>query len=164
MSVDPKLLAAHDFFRGMPGGYLGLLATTASEVRYPEGHRMFREGGSADRFWAILSGQVRLDLPAPGRGHIPVEFFGRGAIVGWSWLFPPRTWRFGAYVTMPLTALEFDAALVRTHCAAHPGLGAELNARFTQLILGRLQSTRLRLVDAAEHEEHRAYDAYDHAV
>ncbi|MDX6744339.1 Crp/Fnr family transcriptional regulator [Actinocorallia sp. A-T 12471] len=153
MGVDAKLLAGHEFFRGMQGGHLSVLATTATPVVFPEGHRIFREGASADRFWALLSGQVRLDLLTPGRGHIPVDFFGRGSILGWSWLFPPRTWRFGATATMPVTALEFDAALVRTHAAANPSLGAELNARFTQVILGRLQATRIRLIDAAEHRD-----------
>ncbi|ROO88494.1 cyclic nucleotide-binding protein [Actinocorallia herbida] len=153
MGVDTKLLAGHEFFRGMQGGQLSVLATTATPVTIPEGRRIFREGGNADRFWAVLSGQVRLDLLTPGKGHIAVEFYGRGSILGWSWLFPPRTWRFGAVATMPVTALEFDAALVRTHCAANPGLGTELNGRFTQVILGRLQSTRLRLIDAAAHYE-----------
>ncbi|GAB2838957.1 cyclic nucleotide-binding domain-containing protein [Actinocorallia aurea] len=148
MGVDAKLLAGHEFFRGMPGGQLSVLATTATPVTFEQGERIFREGGNADRFWALMSGQARLDLLTPGRGHIAVEFYGRGSILGWSWLFPPRTWRFGAVATMPVTALQFDAALVRTHGAANPGLGTELNTRFTQVILGRLQATRLRLIDA----------------
>lgn len=149
--IDPHELDAHEFFHGMQPGYLSLLATTARFVEVPAGHRFFREGSRADRFWAIQSGQVGLDLLVPGRGHVVVETFGRGTVLGWSWLFPPRIWRFGAVATMPIKALEFDAELVLDRCAADPSLGYELTAKFTELILERLQATRYRLLDVYAH-------------
>src|SRR3954469_10263945 len=115
--INPHQLEAHEFFRGIQPGYLDLLATTARFVEIPAGYRFFGEGCKADRFWAIQSGQVGLDLLVPGRGHVVVETFGRGTVLGWSWLFPPRIWRFGAVAMMPIKALEFDAALVLAQCA-----------------------------------------------
>jgi len=149
--VDPHQLETHEFFRGMQPGHLELLAETARFVAVPAGHRFFREGSGADRFWAIESGQVGLDLLVPGRGHVVVETFGRGTVLGWSWLFPPRIWRFGAVAMMPIKALEFDAAQVLIQCAANPALGYELTSRFTALILDRLQATRFRLLDVYAH-------------
>jgi CRP/FNR family cyclic AMP-dependent transcriptional regulator len=149
--INPHQLEAHEFFRGIQPGYLDLLATTARFVEIPAGYRFFQEGCKADRFWAIQSGQVGLDLLVPGRGHVVVETLGRGTMLGWSWLFPPRIWRFGAVATMPIKALEFDAELVLTRCSDNPALGYELTTRFTELILERLQATRFRLLDVYAH-------------
>ncbi|GAA2632194.1 hypothetical protein GCM10010307_25230 [Streptomyces vastus] len=39
----------------------------AREVSFPQGARLFNEGGRADRFWIIRTGTVDLDMHIPGR-------------------------------------------------------------------------------------------------
>jgi CRP-like cAMP-binding protein len=146
MSESP-VITRHEFFNGMPAGHLDRLAIAAHLEDVPAGHRFFDEGGPADRFWLIQSGRVVLDLHIPGRGGLIIESLGRGTVLGWSWLFPPYEWRFGAAAVERVRAIGFDAEAVRIMCAADPALGYELTRRFAAIMLDRLQNTRMRLLD-----------------
>jgi len=144
--ITAAALATHPFLHGMSPDQLGVLAKTACVVRFPARHRLFEDGGHATRFWLIRSGQVALDLDVPGEGPMIIETIGMGEMLGWSWLFPPYKWAFGAVAGTPVEAFEFDGAAVRAACAADSVLGNELTGRFTQVLANRLQATRVRLL------------------
>jgi CRP/FNR family transcriptional regulator, cyclic AMP receptor protein len=146
IEVTASALAAHPFLRGMPLGHLDALAATASYAAFPAGHRIIAEGGYASRFWLIQSGHVVLDLSVPGEGPAVIDTVRMGSLLGWSWLFPPYRWAFGAVCVSPVEAFEFDAAVVRARCAAEPAFGYELALRLTRVLAGRLLSTRTRLI------------------
>jgi CRP/FNR family transcriptional regulator, cyclic AMP receptor protein len=146
IEVATSSLAAHPFLHGMAPEQLDPLAETASEVRFPARHRLFEDGGYAGRFWLIRCGQVALDLHIPGQGPMVIETIGMGELVGWSWLFPPFRWAFGAVAVGPVEAFEFDASAVRARCASDPVLGYELTRRVARVLAHRLQATRVRLI------------------
>ena len=146
IEVNAAALAAHPFLHGMPADQLGLLAEAAHDVSFPARYRLFEDGGNATRFWLIQSGHVSLDLHVPGEGPVVIETIGMGELLGWSWLFPPYKWAFGAVAATAVEAFEFDAPAVRERCAAEPGLGYELNQRISRVLAKRLQSTRIRLI------------------
>jgi CRP/FNR family transcriptional regulator, cyclic AMP receptor protein len=141
------LLAVHPFLSGLTKEQLELLAPWASRSTFPAGARVFSEGGSADRFWLIRDGQVALDIYVPGRGDVAVETIGPGAVLGWSWLYPPYRWHLGATAVEQTFAVALDAAAVRRLCDADPRLGLALHQRFVGVIGERLQATRVRLLD-----------------
>jgi len=68
-------------------------------------------------------------------------------VLGWSWLFPPYRWHFGASAVETTLALELDGPGVRSLCEHDPALGYLLVSRFMGLVVERLQATRLRLLD-----------------
>ena len=146
IEVNAAALSAHPFLRGMSVDQLGMLAKAARDVRFPARHRLFEDGGNATRFWLIQAGHVSLDLHVPGEGPVVIESIGMGELLGWSWLFPPYKWAFGAVAATAVEAFEFDAPAVRELCAADPGLGYELNQRNTRVLARRLQATRIRLI------------------
>ena len=146
IEVTKAALAAHPFLHGMPRDQLGLLAQAACDVRFPARYRLFEDGGSANRFWLIQSGHIALDLHIPGEGPVVIETVGMGELLGWSWLFPPYRWAFGAVAATPVEAFEFDAPAVREACAADPGLGYEFSQRISRVLSTRLQATRIRLI------------------
>lgn len=123
IEVNVAALAAHPFLRGMPGNQLAVLAAGVRGVSFPARSRLFEDGGYASRFWLIRSGHVWLDLNVPGEGPVVIETIGMGELLGWSWLFPPYTWAFGAVAATEVEAFEFDGATVREHCRADAGLG-----------------------------------------
>ena len=84
MQVTGKSLAAQRFLDGMEAGHLDVLAETASEVLFPPGHRIFEEGGYADKFWLVESGHVAVDLLVPGEGLAVIANVGIGGLLGWS--------------------------------------------------------------------------------
>jgi CRP/FNR family transcriptional regulator, cyclic AMP receptor protein len=146
IEVTAAALATHPFLHGVSRDQLDVLAGAACDVMFPARHRLFEDGGNATRFWLIQSGQVSLDLQVPGEGPVVIETIGMGELLGWSWLFPPFKWAFGAVAATPVEAFEFDAPAVREACAADPGLGYEFNQRITRVLAKRLQATRIRLI------------------
>ena len=146
IEVTAAALAAHPFLRGMSANQLAALAETACDVTFPAKHRLFEDGGNANRFWLIQSGHVALDLHVPGEGPVVIESIGMGELLGWSWLVPPYRWAFGAVAATALEAFEFDAPAVRDRCANDSALGYELNQRITRVLAKRLQGTRIRLI------------------
>ena len=151
IEVNAAALAAHPFLHGMSADQLGLLADAARDVSFPARYRLFEDGGYATRFWLIQAGHVSLDLHVPGEGPVVIESIGMGELLGWSWLFPPYKWAFGAVSATAVEAFEFDAPTVRELCAAYPELGYEFNQRVTRVLAKRLQATRIRLIARSGH-------------
>ena len=148
MDEQVSRLGAQPFLRGLRAEYLDRLADLARHVSLPTRHRLFDEGGIADKFWLIEAGQVALDMLVPGQGRITIEMLGRGDVIGLSWLQQPYQWRYGAITTQPLHALEFDARAVRQACSMDSAFGYALVTRFMAVTAHRLQATRARLIDA----------------
>jgi len=78
-----------------------------------------------------------------------IDTIGMGELLGWSWLFPPYRWAFGAAAAGPVEAFEFDGRAVRACCESDPALGYELTRRLALVVAKRLQATRVRLITAS---------------
>jgi CRP/FNR family transcriptional regulator, cyclic AMP receptor protein len=149
IEVTAEALAGHPFLYGMSRNHLAVLAEAASDVTFPARHRLFEDGGSASRFWLVQSGHVDLDLHVPGQGRTKIETIGMGELLGWSWLFPPYKWAFGAAAASPVEAFEFDGRAVRACCASDPVLGYEVTRRLAHVVAKRLKATRIKLITAS---------------
>lgn len=119
----------------------------ARDATFPQDARIFDENGEADRFWIIRSGTVALDLRIPGRRPATVDTLGMGDLLGWSWLFPPQTWHFGARAFSPVRAHEFRAAEVRALCEADHTLGFALALAVAEILSQRVEVARAKLLD-----------------
>ena len=148
MGEQTSLVGAQPFLRALPPEYVARLANVACHVSLPAGHRLFDEGGTADRFWLIDAGQAALDVVVPGQGRVVLEVLGRGDVIGLSWLQQPYQWRYGAITTQPMQAFEFDARAIRAACSLDPAFGYALITRFMAVAAHRLQTTRARLLEA----------------
>jgi CRP-like cAMP-binding protein len=146
LEVTASGLVTQRFLRGMEPWHLEALAKAASEVMFPARHRIFADGDYADKFWLIQSGHVALDVLVPSEGLVVIGQVGIGGLLGWSWLFPPYHWAFGAVCVTEVKAYQFNAQLVRSLCAAEPALRNELTRRLFEVVAGRLQDTRTRLI------------------
>lgn len=80
------------------------------------------------------SGRVALDLHVPGRGDVAIEQLGAGTVLGWSWLFPPYRWAFGAIAVEQTHATEFSARGVRRLVADDAEFGRQLTTRFMGVV------------------------------
>ena len=139
----------HDvpIFRGMSQEALELVSGCASNVRFVDGETLFREGDEANVFYVVRHGRVALDMFVPARGPVTIETVDPGEVIGWSWLFPPYRWHFDAKALGLVRATMFDAACLRQKCERDPAFGYDLMGRFAQVLIERLQWTRLRLLD-----------------
>ncbi|MCX3059892.1 cyclic nucleotide-binding domain-containing protein [Streptomyces beihaiensis] len=138
----------------LPHAYRDRLLALAKEVAFEEDTRIFEEGQRADRFWIIRTGTVTLDLRVSERTRLPIDPLGPGDLLGWSWLFPPYQWDFGAEAFSPVRAYEFDAAAVRGLCDIEPALGVALLHGVAEVMANRLESARVKLVEAHRIHHH----------
>ncbi|MFG3589365.1 cyclic nucleotide-binding domain-containing protein [Streptomyces sp. NPDC047990] len=133
--------------RALPAEHRQRLLRIAREVSFPQGARLFEEGGTADRFWIVRTGTVDLDMRVPGRRAAVIESLRHNELVGWSWLFAPHAYHLGAEATTPVRAHEFDATAVRAMCHDDPALGLAVAEWVGGILAHRLRSARTRLLD-----------------
>lgn len=141
------VLREHPFLTGLPPECLPRLTGYARPVVWHPGHRVFRAGQPAERFWLLSGGEVALDFPVPGRGDIGIETIGTGGVLGWSWIFPPYRWQFGAVAVRRTTTVEFSAEGVRRLIESDDALGRQLTLRLMAVVVDRLQASRGRLLE-----------------
>lgn len=145
--VSPADLAEHEFLRGFTDRHIIALAKVASLATAEPGHRIFDEGGRADRFWLIRTGHVALDLHVPGPQRLIVETLGSGEVIGLSWWSASQRWEFGAEAIQPTTAFELGTGVVIEMCEADPALGYQFTRRLMTVAVHRLHATRVRMLD-----------------
>ena len=151
MHTLDELLAESPVFAGLEPDQLEFIAGCAQNVAFEQGRRLFREDDPADTFYLVRRGRVALSTHVPARGDVTIETIEPGEIVGWSWLFPPYTWHFDARAVEDVGAVAFDGACLRGKCEADHALGYELMRRFAQVMIDRLQHTRMLLLDVYGH-------------
>ncbi|NEE00597.1 cyclic nucleotide-binding domain-containing protein [Phytoactinopolyspora halotolerans] len=142
-----EVLAGHRFFHSLDPAYREVIAGCAGQERFQPGSFLFREGEPADRFYAVRSGRVALEMAAPGVGAMIIDTAEAGEVVGVSWLFVPYRWQFDARAVEPVGAIGFDAVCLREKADADPRLGYALMKLFAEVLIRRMQSARVRLLD-----------------
>jgi CRP-like cAMP-binding protein len=147
METLESILSEHPFLRGLDAPHLELITGCASNVRFNKGDFIFREEEEADRFFLIRHGLVALDVFVPERGSVTIDTIQEGEVLGWSWLFPPYRWHFDARALQLTRAVAFDGKCLRDKCDRDHDLGYEMVRRFAEVIMQRLQSARLQLLD-----------------
>ncbi|WP_439942063.1 cyclic nucleotide-binding domain-containing protein [Streptomyces sp. BBFR115] len=141
MTKPIKLLTA------LPHKQRERLMELAKEVSFPEDTRIFEAGGTADRFWVIRTGAVHLDQQVTTTRRVTVASLGAGDLLGWSWLFPPYRWDFGAEAFSQVRAYEFDGPSVLALSVEDPLLGLSLVRTVAEILAHRLELTRGRLLE-----------------
>ena len=147
MQTLEPILAEHPFFKGLEPDYLQLVTGCASNVRFDVGTYIFREGEEASQFYLIRQGKVALEIFAAQHGTITIETIEAGEVLGWSWIFPPYRWHFSGRVIELTRAIVLDGKCLRAKGEADHDLGYELMKRAAQIMMERLQATRIRLLD-----------------
>jgi len=147
MKTIADLLAEHRFFQGLDQESLEFVAGCGENVHFAQGERILTEGEPANSFYLVRSGRVALGFFVPDRGTVVVDTLDEGEVLGWSWLFEPYRWQFDAEASEDVSAVAFDGVCLRTKCDSDPRLGYQMVQRFAQVMLERLQSVRMRMLD-----------------
>jgi CRP/FNR family transcriptional regulator, cyclic AMP receptor protein len=147
MRTIPELLSELHAFEGLPAPHLDLIAGCGRNAAFRDGELLLREGEDANVFYAIREGDVALEVKPPERPPLIIETLHPGDVLGWSWLFEPYRVRFDARALGTVHAIAFDGACLRGKCDEDHDLGYEMMSRFAQLAIGRLQATRIKLLD-----------------
>ncbi len=142
-----QILAKHPFFQGFAPEQIQLIAGCAQNAHFKADTYLFHEAENASTFYLLRSGKVALETNIPGPGMVTIETIDTGEVVGWSWLFPPYTWHFSARAVEDVQATVFDGGCLRGKAEQDHDLGYTLIMKFAEVMMRRLQATRLQLLD-----------------
>ena len=147
MNTLESVIATHPFTKDINPHYLHLLNECATYERFGADQEIFHESFEADRFYLIHSGRVALQTFMPATGVKTIQTVGAGEALGWSWLYPPYRWHFSVSTVEPVEAAAFCARTLRERMEENHEFGYTIALRVGQLMLERLQATRLRLLE-----------------
>jgi CRP/FNR family transcriptional regulator, cyclic AMP receptor protein len=147
LQTPDHLIRSHPFWRGLDLRYFPLLNECAALVEFGANEPIFHAGIEADFFYLICTGRVSLEAFVPGQGAVTIETLASGQALGWSWLFSPYRWYFSAHSIELTKAVAFSAHGLRNYAGKNHDFGYELTRRVSQVMLQRLQATRLNLLE-----------------
>lgn len=142
-----RILSGHPFFAGLDDNFCKLAAGCAKNARFEAGQFVFHEGEPADHFYLIREGRIALQVSAPGRGESTFLTLGPGEVFGINWLVPPYLWSYDARALELTRALAMDATCLRNKCEADHSLGYDLMKRLMPVLIERLHTARLQMLD-----------------
>ena len=142
-----RIITGHRFFNGLDPRFVALVVGCARNVRFEAAEYLFREGGAASEFYLVRHGRVALEMAAPGGASITFQTLGEGEVVGLSWFLPPYRWAYDARALELTRAISLDAVCLRAKLEQDHDLGYEVMRRFVPVLIERLQSTRLQILD-----------------
>jgi CRP/FNR family cyclic AMP-dependent transcriptional regulator len=148
MGTDKLLtvLNKHPFIEEFSPRDIEKLTAHARSVHFENGQIIFRQDDECSDFYLIVSGRVALEIEAPD--HIlRVQTLTAGDELGWSAILMGRTKHFQARALEPVEALALDGAELLEECRKDKAFGFALMYRLLGVVSGRLQATRLQLLD-----------------
>lgn len=154
MKTLDAVIAESPVFAGLTQEQLEFIVGCAQNVHFEAGQKIAKRGDSADAFYLIRKGEVALDVDVPNKEPVRIDTVEAGQVAGWAWLIPPYQWTYDVTASELVRAVSFDGACIRDKCESDPALGYALLTRFAQVIVGRLQTTRLRLIDIYGSDSH----------
>ena len=155
MNIDDFIRNPHPFLAGMTPAHLRLLAENAAESHFAAGDLIFREGESANHFYLVQRGEIALQTHSAGQ-PTTVQVIDSGNALGWSWLIPPHHWHFDARAQKDTDAISIYVPGLRERSEIDPALGYELMKRVAQVVVHRLQATRLKFVQSQKAHSRQA--------
>lgn len=145
-TTDEKLveyLNKHPVFEGLAPKQQRLIASHATEIQVPAGHRLFKRDEDATEFFLLRAGSVTVEVPSIEGDSLKIQTVKDGSLLGWSWLIPPYRWSFDARADTPSTVIVFDGEKLRAACESDVQLGYQLLKRFAMLMAERLNAARV---------------------
>lgn len=141
------LISAHPFFRTMQSRHIATVAQGAALVEFEVSQIILREHEVACHCYLIQEGRIALETYVPGSGAMIIQTLGDGEALGWSWLFPPYLLHFQARALSRTRVICLNGAHLLIAGEQDHDFGYELMKRVSQLLISRMQATRLQLLE-----------------
>lgn len=141
------MLTGHPFTAGFWPDHIAHLAAMASEVHFLPGELIFHEGDHSSFFYLLISGNIALEVTAPGH-PVRVSTLYAGEVLGWSSVTGENGKQFQARALENVHALAFDGARLCHACEQDYAFGFRFMRAILSVMSGRLHSIRIQLLDA----------------
>jgi CRP/FNR family transcriptional regulator, nitrogen oxide reductase regulator len=141
--LDRSLIAGSPTFAGMSPEALDDILALAAPLRLPKGEAAFRQGESADRFFLLLHGRLRVTRLNPQGQQMVVRFISPGDMFGVAMAINVETYPGSATAAIDSLALSWPNSAWKDLLARHPGLAVNT----MQALGARLQDSQERILD-----------------
>ncbi|MBS0287854.1 MAG: cyclic nucleotide-binding domain-containing protein [Proteobacteria bacterium] len=148
-----QILKEHHFFKDFSDEDINFISGCAQNKVFHKDDIIAKENSPADEFYLIRAGKVAICLPITHHESKVIQTISEGEFLGWSWLFPPFKWSFEAIATEPTRTIMINGKCLREKLDKKPEMGLKLMKRFAQLLIARLNATRLQLLDVYEKKQ-----------
>lgn len=142
-----NIVKNHPFTNGLEDSYIDYIAGCAEEKLFTTGDYIMRFQQPADEFYLLLEGQAVLINQLPGRRVDHFETVNAPNVLGWSWLVAPHRWHFDVKAKTPLRSICVHTMCLHGKILSDSDFGCEIYRRFIEVIVDRLQASRLQAMD-----------------
>lgn len=148
MKTILELIKEHPFFKGFDESEFQFIASCGKRVVFRPLSYIAKESEEANAFYLIIKGHVEVEIHVSPKRHLTLQTLHAGDILGWSWLYPPYTWRFDVSAVDEVLAIALDGKCLRDKCEEDPKFGYKVMKRFARIMTERLHAARMQLIEA----------------
>ncbi|MCB0258716.1 MAG: cyclic nucleotide-binding domain-containing protein [Calditrichaeota bacterium] len=152
MDTIKKYIKEHPFFQDFQAEQLDKIVEFASHMSFDPDQYVFRDGEEANAFFLIMKGIISLEVHAPNRGPVSIEWISAGDVMGWSWLYPPHRWHFDARAKEETHVIILNGKKLREMIEEDHEFGYYMLRKIARVVEDRLQATRVKMM--------QVYDIY----
>src|SRR5512141_1598163 len=136
------------WFQELKEDHIRKIASISTIRHMKAGEIIFREGDTHESVYIVIEGRVGLEMFVPHRGKVRFYTAEPWEVFGWSSITPNVHVRTaGATAVLDGAVLRIDAQKLEQACDADHTLGYLVMRRLARVVAGRLQVTRLQLLD-----------------
>lgn len=162
--LDRTLIAGLSPFAGLSPADLDSVVGRANPLRLSEGQAVFRQGASAESFYLLLDGYVRVVKTTPGGQDVIMRYIQPGELLGIAHALGRDTYPATAFAAIDCVLLSWPGHLWAEFVQSHPSFGAsalrtvgnrlqdahDRNVELvTEQVTARVARTLVRLADQA---------------
>lgn len=127
---------------------LTLLADIADVTTVNAGDKLFSEGDLSKNFYIVVEGKVDIKIFVPKHDYHTIAVAEPFDIIGWASMTSVVKINAGYAVALQATRLiSFQGSQLKRLCDENPSIGYAIMRRLTNVIAGRLITTRLHLFE-----------------
>ena len=108
MKTIEDLIRAHPFFKDFSDNHLKLIAGCGKNQVFEAQQWIAKQAEPADHFFLIREGEVGITAFNNPQTLNILQTLSSGEIFGWSWLFEPHEWMFGAKALSRVHLISLD--------------------------------------------------------
>ncbi len=139
-------LKKSDFFVGLDEKALAAIAGFTTAVSFEANETVYERDADAPQVFEVLRGRVRQGFEVMPGTMAWFQTSEPGDLVGFDSLIPPRVHNMKAVASEKTELLAFDSDSLLGYLEANPAFGYQFMERLAQMLLQRLNNTRLQVI------------------
>jgi CRP/FNR family cyclic AMP-dependent transcriptional regulator len=148
--MTTETLSSHDVFSFLQPQQLKTVSNVSEVISFPAGETVFNSGEPASFLYAVLEGQVSLDLPREAHVNLHIEDLPTGALFGSCMCFAIDKYTLTATSVTDTKLLKISADQLKHVMDNDPATGYQIQRLVSRTYFKRYLDTMKRLQTIAE--------------